>query len=40
VELDTENSELPNFDKVNEELTRSQKRKQEVKNHENFPRHS
>jgi len=30
MELDTENSELPNFDKVNEELTRPQKRKQEV----------
>jgi len=30
MELDTENSELPNFDKVNEELTRPQKRKQEA----------
>jgi len=30
MELDTENSELPNFDKVNEELARPQKRKQEV----------
>jgi len=30
MELDTENSELPNFDKVNEELTKPQKRKQEV----------
>jgi len=30
MELDTENSELPNIDKVNEELTRPQKRKQEV----------
>jgi len=30
MELDTENSELPNNDKVNEELTRPQKRKQEV----------
>jgi len=30
MELDTENSELPNFDKVNEELTMPQKRKQEV----------
>jgi len=30
MELDTENSELPNFDKVNEELTRPQKRKQEI----------
>ena len=29
MELDTENSELPNFDKVNEELVRPQKRKQE-----------
>jgi predicted transcriptional regulator len=39
MELDTENSELPNFDKVNEELTRPQKRKQEtgfveIKSHE------
>ena len=30
MELDTENSEMPNFDKVNEELTRPQKRKQEA----------
>jgi len=30
MELDTENSELPNFDKVNEELARPQKRKQET----------
>ena len=30
MELDTENSELPNLDKVNEELTRPQKRKQGV----------
>ena len=30
MELDTENSELPNFDKVNEELTRPQKRKQDA----------
>jgi len=30
MELDTENSELPNIDKVNEELTRPQKRKQET----------
>ena len=30
MELDTENSEMPNFDKVNEELTKPQKRKQEV----------
>jgi len=30
MELDTENSELPNFDKVNEELARPLKRKQEV----------
>ena len=30
MELDTENSELPNIDKVNEELTKPQKRKQEV----------
>ncbi len=29
MELDTENSELPNIDKVNEELVRPQKRKQE-----------
>jgi len=39
MELDTENSEMPNFDKVNEELTRPQKRKQEtgfveIKSHE------
>ena len=30
MELDTENSEMPNFDKVNEELAKPQKRKQEV----------
>ncbi|MEC7711982.1 MAG: MarR family transcriptional regulator [Thermoproteota archaeon] len=30
MELDTENSEVPNFDKVNEELAKPQKRKQEV----------
>jgi len=30
MELDTENSELPNFDKVNEEWAKPQKRKQEV----------
>ena len=29
MELDTENSEMPNFDKVNEELAKPQKRKQE-----------
>ena len=30
MELDTENSEMPNFDKVNEELAKPQKRKQEA----------
>ena len=30
MELDTENSEMPNFDKINEELARPQKRKLEV----------
>ena len=30
MELDTENSDMPNFDKVNEELAKPQKRKQEV----------
>ena len=30
MELDTENSEMPNFDKVNEELAKPQKRKQDV----------
>ena len=30
MELDTENSEMPNFDKVNEELVKPQKRKQEA----------
>ena len=30
MELDTENSEMPNFDKVNEELAKPQKRKEEV----------
>ena len=30
MELDTENSEMPNFDKVNEELAKPQKRKREV----------
>jgi predicted transcriptional regulator len=30
MELDTEDSDMPNFDKVNEELTKPQKRKQEV----------
>ena len=30
MELDTENSEVPNFDKINEELARPQKRKQEA----------
>ena len=30
MELDTENSEMPDFDKVNEELAKPQKRKQEV----------
>jgi len=30
MELDTENSEMPNFDKVNEELARPQKRKPEA----------
>ena len=30
MELDTENSDMPNFDKVNDELTKPQKRKQEV----------
>ena len=30
MELDTENNELPNFDKVNEELPMPQKRKQEA----------
>ena len=30
MELDTENNEMPNFDKVNEELAKPQKRKQEV----------
>ena len=30
MELDTENSEMPNFDKVNEELAKPKKRKQEV----------
>ncbi len=29
MELDTENSEMPNFDKVNEELAKPQKRKRE-----------
>jgi len=30
MELDTENSEMPNFDKVNEELAKPQKRKEEA----------
>ena len=30
MELDTENGDVPNFDKVNEELAKPQKRKQEV----------
>jgi len=30
MELDTEDNDMPNFDKVNEELTKPQKRKQEV----------
>ena len=30
MELDTENSEMPNFDKVNKELAKPQKRKEEV----------
>ncbi len=30
MELDTENSEMPDFDKVNEELAKPQKRKQEA----------
>ena len=30
MELDTENNEMPNFDKVNEELAKPQKRKQDV----------
>ena len=30
MELDTENNEMPNFDKVNEELAKPQKRKQEA----------
>ena len=34
MELDTENSEMPNFDKVNEELAKPQKRKQEARSME------
>ena len=34
MELDTENSEMPNFDKVNEELAKPQKRKEEVRSME------
>ena len=37
MELDTENSGVPNFDKINEELARPQKRKSEVESVEMKP---